>query len=151
MLKHLVSWNGITIQNNSSSNLSKITVMSLVISSVYFSGFKQVLACKETSHVKVSNLYKWWKCMLKIVFLFRSSHRRCSVRKGVLRNFAKFTEEHLCQSLFFNKVRPKACNFIKKETLSQVFSFAFCGISKYTFFIEHLRATASAFSLKESE
>ena len=28
----------------------------------------------------------------------------CSVRKGVLRNFAKFTGKHLCQSLFSNKV-----------------------------------------------
>ena len=28
----------------------------------------------------------------------RSSHRRCSVRKGVLRNFAKFTETHLYHS-----------------------------------------------------
>ena len=27
-----------------------------------------------------------------------------SVKKGVLRNFAKFTGKHLCQSLFFNKV-----------------------------------------------
>ena len=35
---------------------------------------------------------------------YRSSHRRCSVKKGVLRNFAKFTGKHLCQSLFFNKV-----------------------------------------------
>ena len=34
----------------------------------------------------------------------RSSHQRCSVRKGVLRNFTKFTGKHLCQSLFFNKV-----------------------------------------------
>ena len=29
----------------------------------------------------------------------RSSHQRCSVRKGVLRNFTKFTGKHLCQSL----------------------------------------------------
>ena len=29
-----------------------------------------------------------------------SSHRRCFVRKGVLKNFAKFTGKHLCQSLF---------------------------------------------------
>ena len=29
---------------------------------------------------------------------------RCSVKKGVLRNFAKFTGKHLCQRLFFNKV-----------------------------------------------
>ena len=35
---------------------------------------------------------------------FRSSHWMCSVRKGVLRNFAKFTGKHLWQSLFFNKV-----------------------------------------------
>ena len=27
-----------------------------------------------------------------------------SVKKGVLRNFTKFTGKHLCQSLFFNKV-----------------------------------------------
>ena len=35
---------------------------------------------------------------------YRSSHRRCSVKKGVLRNFAKFTGKLLCQSLFLNKV-----------------------------------------------
>ena len=29
----------------------------------------------------------------------RSSLQRCSVRKDVLRNFAKFTGKHLCQSL----------------------------------------------------
>ena len=34
----------------------------------------------------------------------RSSHQRCSVKKGVLRNFTKFTGKHLCQSLFFSKV-----------------------------------------------
>ena len=36
--------------------------------------------------------------------VFKSSHQRCSVRKGVLRNFAKFTGKYPCQSLFFNKV-----------------------------------------------
>ena len=53
----------------------------------------------------------------------RSSHRRSSVRKGVLRNFAKFTAKHLCQSLFFNKVAG----------LALVFSCEFCEISKNTF------------------
>ena len=32
-----------------------------------------------------------------------------------------------------------ACNFIKKETLAQVFSGEFCEICKNTFFTEHLR------------
>ena len=34
----------------------------------------------------------------------RSSRPEVFCKKGVLRNFAKFTEKHLCQSLFFNKV-----------------------------------------------
>ena len=38
-----------------------------------------------------------------------------------------------------------ACNFIKKETLAQVFSSEFCEISKNTLFTEHLRATASVY------
>ena len=29
----------------------------------------------------------------------RSSHQKCSLRKGVLRNIAKFTGKHLCQRL----------------------------------------------------
>ena len=33
-----------------------------------------------------------------------SGHWKCSVKKGVLRNFAKFTGKHLCQRLLFNKV-----------------------------------------------
>ena len=33
---------------------------------------------------------------------------------------------------------PEACNFIKKETLAQVFFYGFYEISKNTFFIEHL-------------
>ena len=54
-------------------------------------------------------------------------------KKSVLKNFSKFTRKHLCQGFFFNKV---AC-------LAQVFSCEFCEIFKETFFIEHLRATAS--------
>ena len=37
-----------------------------------------------------------------------------------------------------------SCNFIKKETLSQVFSCEFCEIFKNTFFTKHLWETASA-------
>ena len=80
---------------------------------------------------------------------YRSSHWRCSVRKVVLRNFAKFTGKHLCQSLLFNNV-PGPCNFIKKETLAQVFSCEFCEISKNTFFTEHIWATASVFKSQRS-
>ena len=58
---------------------------------------------------------------LKRIFLTttsRSSHQKCSVKKG---------------------------NVIKKETLAQVFSCEFCETSKNTFFTEHLWATASEY------
>ena len=61
-----------------------------------------------------------------------------SCKKCVLKNFAKFTEKHLCRSLFFNKVARGPQFILKKETLAQVFCCEFCGILKNTFFIEHL-------------
>ena len=39
-----------------------------------------------------------------ILAKFRNSHRSCSVRKCVLRNFTKFTGKHLSQSIFLNEV-----------------------------------------------
>ena len=49
------------------------------------------------------------------------------MKKGILRNFTKFTGKHLCQSQIF-------FNFIKKETLAQAFSLEFYEISNNTFF-----------------
>ena len=37
------------------------------------------------------------------VFINRSSHQKCSVKKGVLENFTKFAGKHLFQILFFTK------------------------------------------------
>ena len=44
---------------------------------------------------------------------------------------------------FFNSSSSGACNFMKKETLTQVFSCEFFKISKNTFLTEHLWANAS--------
>ena len=108
--------------------------------SVYFSPQFQItpLPCKILAYAPVSTQPR------------RQVRTRISTRpdvffkKGVFRNFAKFTGKRLCQSLFFNRVadlRPQACNVIKKETLAQVFSCEFCGNSNNTFFTEHLRTT----------
>ena len=64
-------------------------------------------------------------------------------KKGVLRTFAKFTGKHLCQCLFLMKLQAKACNFIKKETLAQVFSCEFWESFKNTF---SYRTALSTFS-----
>ena len=55
-----------------------------------------------------------------------SSHQRCSMEKGVLKNFTKFTEKHLCQSLFFNKaagLRP--ATLLKKRLWHRYFPVKF--------------------------
>ena len=62
----------------------------------------------------------------------RGNHRKCSMKKGVLKNYAIFTGKHPCQSFFLS------CNFIKNETLIQRYSCEFCEIFKNTFFTELL-------------
>ena len=42
--------------------------------------------------------------VLQAVLHVRSSHPGVFCKKGALKNFAKFTGKHLCQSLFLNKV-----------------------------------------------
>ena len=55
------------------------------------------------------------------------------MKKGVLRNSKRLTRKNLCQSLFLIKLQTETCNFIKKESLAQVFSCEFREISKITF------------------
>ena len=71
---------------------------------------------------------------------FRSSRPEVFCKKGVIRNFAKFTGKHLCQSLFLNKysgLRPE--NFLKKRLWYRCFSVNFAKFLKTLFLIEHLR------------
>ena len=90
--------------------------------------------------------------------------------KGVLENFAKFTGKHLwlakflktpllqntsgrlllaflCNVCKIGKIHRKTLClrllFLKKATLTQVFSCKFCEIFKNTFFTEDVRVTAS--------
>ena len=48
----------------------------------------------------------------------RSSRPKVFFKKGILKNFAKFTGKHLYQSLFFNKVAElKPATLLKKNRL----------------------------------
>ena len=63
-----------------------------------------------------------------------SSHQRCSMEKGVLKNFTKFTEKHLCQSLFFNKaagLRP--ATLLKKRLWHRYFPVKFVKFLRASF------------------
>ena len=62
----------------------------------------------------------------------RSSHRRCSIKKGVLKNFAKFTGKHIRRSNFFNELQDGG----KKDSAEGAFLF----------FTKYPRVTASVLS-----
>ena len=75
-----------------------------------------------------------------VAYLLRSSYQRCSIRKGVLKNFAKFTGKHLCQSIIINKgvgLRPAA--LLKKRLWHRCFPVNFAEFLRTPFFKEHLR------------
>ena len=69
----------------------------------------------------------------------RSSLPDAFCETGVPKNFPKFTGEHLCQSLFFDKVaglRPGT--LLKKRPWHSCFPVNFAKFVKTPFLIEHL-------------
>ena len=77
----------------------------------YQDGFL-VVAMYKTYYIRINN-GSWGLlivCLLwqsKCIWTDAEDRNGCPevfCRKGVLRKFAKFTEKHLCQSLFFNKI-----------------------------------------------
>ena len=71
--------------------------------------------------------------------------RRCSVKKVFL-EISQNSQENTCARVsFFKKTLLKNSNFIKKETLAQVFSCEFCEISKNTFSYRTPPVAASVF------
>ena len=63
--------------------------------------------------------FQWYVSKMYANYMGRSSHRRCSIKIVALKNFAKFTGKHLCQSLFFNKVA--APTLLKKRLWHRCF------------------------------
>ena len=69
-----------------------------------------------------------------------SSRPEVFCKKGVLRNFTKFTGKHLCQSLLFNKVAgPRPATLLKKRLWHRCFPVNFAKFLRTPFLTEHLR------------
>ena len=66
-----------------------------------------------------SNKIYFWApdipCNHDLLTNFRSSYRRCSIKKRVLENFANLIGKHLCKGLFFNKVGGLRPTLLKGE------------------------------------
>ena len=71
--------------------------------------------------------------------MLRSIRPDLFCKKGVLRNFAKFTGKHLCQSLFFNKVTGLSpATLLKKRLWHRCFLANFTKFLRTPFLTEHL-------------
>ena len=71
---------------------------------------------------------------------FRSSRPDMFCKKGILRNFAKSTGKHLCQSLYFNKVAGhKPATLLKYRFWHRCFPVNFAKFLRTPFLTEHLR------------
>ena len=71
---------------------------------------------------------------------YKSSRPEVFYKKGVLRNFAKFTGKHLCQSLFFNKVAGlRPATLLKKRLWYRCFSVNFAKFLGTSFLTKHLQ------------
>ena len=77
--------------------------------------------------------------------LYRSSHRRCSIKKVVLKKFAIIyvgvSFQKTCRPL---GLKLQTGNIIKKRLQHRCFSGEYCEILKSIYFEEHLGTTASA-------
>ena len=77
--------------------------------------------------------------------ILRSSRREVLCEKGVLENITKFTGKHLCQKTL------EACNFIKKETLAQVFPVNFVKFLRTPFYRTPLVAASAFFQQRKAQ
>ena len=84
--------------------------------------------------------YKKFNCQnQKRCPFFRSSRPEVFCKNGVLKNFAKFTEKQLCQSIFFNKVAGlRPATFLKKRFWHRCFPMIFAKFLRTLFLTEHL-------------
>ena len=95
------------------------------------------LESRRIIHHSKQNFMEIKKCIL-LWPSDRNSRPKVFCKKGVLRNFAKFTGKQLCQSLYFNKVAGlRPANLLKKRLRHRRFPVNFVKFLRRTFFIEH--------------
>ena len=90
----------------------------------YFSTSLEILNVLEYHAISGFSFILRNKCDFTLL-IFRNSHRRCSMRKGVLENFAKTTGKYLCH---------KPATLSKKRLWQRYFPMNFAKFSRRPFF-----------------
>ena len=75
----------------------------------------------------IPNILKWQDCkifttLIPLQTYSRSSRRRCSVKKGALKNLWNFTVKHLCWSLFLIKLQTfRPATILRRDSSTDFF------------------------------
>ena len=103
---------------------------------------KILFSAESGSYCWQSNRFSF-RTPLKIQYELnvRSSYWSCSLKKGVLKNFANFTGKDLYWSLFL--IESSGLQLYQEVPPIQVFSCGICQVFKNTYFEENLWTTAS--------
>ena len=91
-----------------------------------------VILCLHLLHNIFTNLsplwillYKYfssWEILKNYLTIFRSSHRRCSIKKAILKYFVIFTGKHPCRGLLLIKLKAIRCvALLKRDSNTYIF------------------------------
>ena len=126
-----------------------VSVLCLYLVALYFKSIKnQLTFIKEFPYIhKGISLHSYYRFSIhnKIwipweIWICRSTRPEVFCRKSVLRNFAKFTGNHLRQSIFFNKfVGLGPATLLKKIPWHMCFPVNFATLQRTPFFTENFR------------
>ena len=116
-----------------------ICIEQLVFQTFVFRDLNQVYYTRELSVILILFHQFQLFCNYKFSKLqgipsYRSSLRRCSVKKLFLKNLQKFTGKHLCQSLFLSKAATlRPATLLKKKPWHGCFSANFAKVLRTPF------------------
>ena len=91
----------------------------------FLGDFRNFQSSRFYAHVREIDFVKS-KAVNMLFFSKRNHQRRSSIKNGVLKNFAKVTENACVRVSFIAKLQALSCSFIKKRILAQVISCKFC-------------------------
>ena len=134
-----INWVLLTIYAQIFSKVQYICIEQLVFQTFVFRDLNQVYYTRELSVILILFHQFQLFCNYKFSKLqgipsYRSTLRRCSVKKLFLKNLQKFTWKHLCQSLFLSKAATlRPTTLLKKKPWHGCFSTNFAKVLRTPF------------------
>ena len=122
------------------SNTKKVLAVTFIFSEVVVQSVLRIRCSCEFFEIS-KNTFSHRTSLLAASVFYETEHKKqppeCSVKKGVLRNFAKLTGKHLCHSILIKL--QASVTWLKKILLHRSFPVNFAKFLRTPFYTEHVR------------